>query len=213
MALIGERLLIADQDGAALSIYDIANGTQLAIPDAAFRAELEDIRSQRAHGDRYWPLLLGVIVGGPAIGILVLWLLGERMPIRRQPMRPAAAAAPLSEGITWIEATPEYARHLRQLDLVTWLIIGTGSIAVGLIRSWWLALVMLGVMLAVLYIERRKGSRRLPRIGTDGTLFYYGGSSKLGHLAALRSAQRWLENSRRQGRFHDEQSAAGLFQP
>jgi hypothetical protein len=119
LALVDGKLVIADQDGARLGVYDIATGAVSRATGALFLAELAGVVALRAQGNVPGNYFLAAVILMPLLGIAVLMLLGEKLPQAEQPMRPPPAgqtpAALNAEGITWIAITPEHERTLRQL--------------------------------------------------------------------------------------------------
>jgi hypothetical protein len=119
LALIDGKLVIADQDGARLGMYDIATGEVSRATGALFLAELAGVVALRAQGNVPGNYLLGAVILLPLFGIGLLMLLGEKLPETVNPMQPPPAgqapAALNAEGITWIAISPEYERMLRQV--------------------------------------------------------------------------------------------------
>jgi hypothetical protein len=118
LAMVDGKLVIADQDGARLGVYDIETGSVSRATGALFLAELAGVVALRAQGNVPGNYLLGAVILMPLFGIGLLVLLGEKLPDTVNPMQPPPAgqapAALNAEGITWIAITPEYERMLRR---------------------------------------------------------------------------------------------------
>jgi hypothetical protein len=119
LAMIDSKLVIADQDGARLGVYDIATGSVSRATGGMFLAELAGVLALRARGNASANWLLAGVILAPLIGVGLLLLLGEKLPRGINPMRPPPAGqAPGvldADGITWIATTAEHGRMLRQL--------------------------------------------------------------------------------------------------
>jgi hypothetical protein len=194
LTMIDGKLVIADQDGARLGVYDIATGSVSRATGASFLAELAGVIALRAQGNVPGNYFLGAVILAPLLGIGLLLMLGEKLPAVANPMRPPAAgqapAALSAEGITWLAITPEYERSLRQLRYLT-LLVGTVPLVMMGLALWKLGsladssklgdvrvIVLLAMVtilpLAAIYVLYRTSRRGhlAPRLGVDATHVY-----------------------------------------
>jgi hypothetical protein len=180
IAIIGSRLLIADQDGARLDTYDTTSGRVVESSDPAFLAELQQVRELRSRGNRNQGTVICALIGIPLLGVILLLMAGERLSTGI-PVRPTARPAPLGPGISWIGLNLEYMKSLRQVMTITVALIvvafvaATALILNALSDRGAVPLVCMVLFLIAFGTAAVMSINRLlrQRIGTDGEFIHY----------------------------------------
>jgi len=182
IALVPDGLLVADPSRATLT--RIAPDGSVAGPwgDSAFQAELGELRASRS----FWRTLRlaaqVLLVAFPIAGVLLLWRLGERLPIPG-PIAIPATPTPVERGIRWLEVRPEFLRRARKMLIVMLAVICGFSGAAALIYEWssegfsrlqviFLSVIVAATALAPLVLLIRPPRAWRMRLGTDGRRFF-----------------------------------------
>jgi len=82
--------------------------------DSAFQAELGGLRAARSFWSALRLAAQVLLVALPLAGVLLLWRLGERLPIP-EPLAIPASPTPVEKGIRWLEVRPEFRRRARKM--------------------------------------------------------------------------------------------------
>lgn len=183
IAAVPDGLLVADPSRATLT--RIAPDGSVAGPwgDAAFQAELGALRASRSFWSTLRRAAQVLLVVFPIAGVLLLWRLGERLPVPGPLVIPGAPAR-VESGIRWIEVRPEFRRRARRTLMMAsagmWI---CAIVFVGLLVLSPFELSRLTVFLAV-GILAVSALGTLPlliwaprvwrmRLGTDGRRFFF----------------------------------------
>jgi hypothetical protein len=190
IAMVPDGLLVADPTRATLT--RIAPDGSVAGPwgDSAFQAEVDGLRASRS----WWRALRFaaqiLLVAFPIAGVLLLWRLGERLPVLH-PLAVPASPTPVENGIHWLEVRPEFRRRARYMLIVLTALIWSFSIAAAVIFVWgavevfgltWrdflrpevlliLATLAAAALVPVALLVRALRAWRM-RLGTDGGRFF-----------------------------------------
>jgi len=183
IAIVPDGLLVADPSRATLT--RIAPDGSVAGPwgDSAFQAELGGLRAARSFWSTLRLAAQVLLVAFPIAGVLLLWRLGERLPIP-EPLAVPATPTPVERGIRWLEVRPEFRRRARKMLMALsggmWIV---ALVIVALLALSPVELSRATVLLAApvlvvsalvplsLLIWRPRAWRM--RLGTDGRRFFF----------------------------------------
>lgn len=183
IAIVPDGLLVADPSRATLT--RVAPDGSVAGPwgDAAFQAELGALRESRS----LWSMLRiaaqVLLVAFPVAGVLLLWRLGERLPIPG-PLAVPAAPTPVERGIRWLEVRPEVRRRGRRTLMVLsgamWVaaiafvvLLASGPAGFSGLMAFFAAGVLVVSALAPLPLLIWMPRVWRMRLGTDGRRFFF----------------------------------------